>query len=63
MVGNPRKFFKKKFFPLKSNTSSICDNGGSNFKNGKSSYKIVKGKGYKVYQKEEEKKEKKLLED
>ena len=61
MVSNPKKLFNKKFSRFESNNSCRGDNGGINLKNGDSNFLKVKKEGYKMYQKEEDKKEKEVI--
>lgn len=63
MVSNPKKFFNKHFSKFKGNKFKREDNGCGSFKNQNSSLEKIKEEGYKSYQKEYEKSEKKLLGD
>lgn len=54
------KLFNKKSLDSRT-TQKKSDNGGNNFKYGKSNLEKDKREGYKVYQKDEENKETKLV--
>lgn len=63
MVSNPKKFFKKNFSKFKGNKFNRGDIGVGSFKSQNLGSEKMKEEGYRMYQKEEEKGEKKLLGD